>query len=489
MKSNVLFVDPQGGCSMRVNIGLGYMASSLKNSKNCNFKILDFNLIKEPYEKILKRIAKTQNIDGVGVTVNIGSMHAVPDLLSKIKVCFPKAKIFIGGPHVTLLYKKLFSDFDGCFDFAVIGETEKTISNIVENIHNKDELSKLPGVIFEGNLDNPPKGDIVDNIDEIDFPSYECFESVKRTNNEMNYYQILTSRGCPYNCTYCAGPKISGKKWRARSPQNVISEIEFAFKKYKTNNLEIIDDNFPLSEERMMTILDMILKKDIKMRFRFANGIRADKLNEKNVKVMKKAGLFEVSLGIETADPDLFLSLKKGETFDKIERAVKVLQKFDIKIGGSFIIGLPGATLERDMQSVKFANKSHFSWKQMAWFYFIPYPFTEAYDIFKKEINNQEIIDKSYKRSAFTAQHIETTNYPLEERVIVRSIASRIPPVHPEFSKWRLLKMFLKMELTILKYRDKNLSFIKFHLDMINRILRFSKLWITGQVHPKAYLG
>ncbi|MEA3369348.1 MAG: radical SAM protein [Candidatus Ratteibacteria bacterium] len=488
MKRNILFIDPQGGCSMRVNIGLGYIASSLKNNKNCNFRILDFNLIKEPYEKILKEIANSQTIDGVGVTINIGSMHAIPDLLKKIKMYFPKARVFIGGPHVTLLYKKLFAAFPGYFDFAVVGETENTISSIIENLHLKDELASLPGVVLKDDLDKVHQGDMVANLDELDFPAYERFESVRRNNNAMGYYQILTSRGCPYNCTYCAGPKISGKKWRYRSPENVVAEIEFAFKKHQTNNLEIIDDNFPLKEDRMMTILDTILKKDIKMRFRFANGIRADKLNEGNVKVMKKAGLFEVSLGIETADPDLFLSLKKGETFDKIERAVEVLQKFDIKIGGSFIVGLPGATLERDMKSIKFANKSGFSWRQMAWFYFIPYPFTEAHDIFRKEIHNEEVIDQSYQRSAFTAQQIETENYPLEERIIVRSIASRIPPIHPGFGKWRLLKLFLKMELTILKHRDKNLGFIRFHMDMTNRIMRFLKLWLTGQVHPKAYL-
>ena len=223
------------------------------------------------------------------------------------------------------------------------------------------------------------------------------------------------------------------------------------------------------------------------MRFRFANGIRADKLNEENVRLMKRAGLFEVSLGIETADPDLFLTIKKGETFDKVANAVKLLQKFDIKIGGSFIIGLPGATLEKDMQSIKFANRSCFNWRQMAWFYFIPYPFTQAHDIFRKEINNDEIINRSYQRAGFTAQYIETPNYPLEKRIIARSIASRIPPVHPEFSKWHLLKLFLKMELTLLKYRDKDLSFIKFHLDMADRLVHFLKLWLTKQIHVKAY--
>lgn len=428
MKRNILFIDPQGGYSLSAHIGFGYMASSLKKNKNCNFKILDFNRINEPYGKILREASDNHSVDGIGITLNIGSMHAVPDLLEKIKMYYPHTKVFIGGPHVTLLYKKLLVDFEKYVDFAVVGEAEKTISSIIENIHNKDELSMLPGVVLKEDLDKDLKGDMVNNLDELDFPAYEYFESVRRSNNSMKYYQILTSRGCPLTCTYCAAFKISGRKWRYRNPQNVVDEIEFAFKKYKTNNLEIIDDNFTLSQERTMSIMDMILKRNIKMRFRFANGIRADRLNEENLEIMKKAGLFEATLGIEAADPDLFLSIKKGETFDKIERAVKLLRKFGIEIGGNFIIGLPSATLEKDMKSIKFANRYHLNWRQTAWFYFIPYPFTEAHDIFKKEVNNEEMINRSYQRGGFTAQHIETPSYSLEERIIVRSIASRIPP-------------------------------------------------------------
>jgi len=266
-----------------------------------------------------------------------------------------------------------------------------------------------------------------------------------------------------------------------------VDEIEYAFKKYQTNNLEIVDDNFPLNQERTMAIMELILKKNIKMRFRFANGVRADRLNEENLKIMKRAGLYESTIGIEAADPELFLSIRKGETFDKVERAIQLLRKFDIDIGGNFIVGLPGATLAKDMRSVKFANKYKFSWRRTAWFYFIPYPFTEAYDLLKKETNNEEMISQSYQRGGFTAQHIETPDYSLEERIIARSIGSKIPPLHPEFSKWRLFKLFLKMEATLFKYRDKDLKIIKFHLDMCNRIIYFLKLWITGKVHKKAY--
>lgn len=486
MKRNILFVDPPGAYSKIVNTGLGYIAASLKKNSNCNFKVLDLNNFREDRDKILKNVFNKNKCDAVGISLNVGSMHAIPALLRKIKGYYPDAKVFIGGSHVYLDYKRLLVNFEQFVDFAVIGETENTISNIIENIHDKSTLSNIPGVVLKRDLHKDIFGERIDDIDSIDFPSYEYFESVKRNNCSMEYYPVMTSRGCPYSCTFCAGPKISGKKWRFRNPGSIVDEIEFALKKYKTQNLEIFDDNFLLDKERAMKIMDMILKRNIKMRFKFGNGVRADKVDEDNVRIMKKAGLYEVGMGIETADPDIFQSIKKGESFDKIENAIKLLKKYDINVGGSFIIGLPGSTLEKDMESIKFANRMRFNWRYTAWCYFTPYPSTEAYEMIKKEVD-EELIKKSYQRGHFTANFIKTKDYPLEERIIVRSIGSSIPPIHPDYSKWKLLKLFLKMETVVLKHRNKDLSFLKFNFLIIERLLIFFKLWITKKIPEKAY--
>jgi len=486
MRRNILFIDPPGAYSKIVNTGLGYIASSLKNNSDCNFKILDLNNFGRHWDKIIQDTFEPGKVDGVGISLNVGSMHAIPNLLEKAKKFYPQAKIFIGGSHVTLHYKRLLKDFAKFVDFAVICETENTISHIIDNIHNNSTLSDIPGVALKEDLRSNIFGERVDAIDSIDFPAYEYFESVKRNNSSMEYYPIMTSRGCPYSCIFCAGPKISGKKWRFRNPESIVNEIKFALKKYKTSYLEIFDDNFLLDKERVMKIMEMILKRNIKMRFRFGNGVRADRLDEDNVKIMKKAGLYEVGMGIESADPNIFQSIKKGESFDQIEKAIRILKKYDIHVGGSFIIGLPGSSLEKDMKSVKFANRMRFNWRHTAWCYFTPYPSTEAYDMIRKEVN-EELIERSHRRGHFTANFIETKDYPLEERIIVRSIGSKIPPVHPDYSKWKLLKLFFEMEAILLKYRDKDLSFFKFNILMLERILVFLKLWLTRKVNKNAY--
>jgi radical SAM superfamily enzyme YgiQ (UPF0313 family) len=486
MNRNILFIDPPGAYSKIVNTGLGYIAASLKKNSNCNFKVVDLNNFGSRWGEIIEKAFDPKELDGIGISLNVGSMHAIPKVLQKVKEVYPYSKIFIGGSHVTLHCRRLLRDFSELVDFAVTCETERTISKIIDNIHEPKALSFIPGVTLNNGSVDCVAGERIDNIDAIDFPTYEYFESVKQNNCSMEYYPIMTSRGCPYSCTFCAGPKISGKKWRFRSPENVVDEIEMALKKYKTRNLEIFDDNFLLDKERVMKIMELILRRNIKMRLRFGNGVRADKLDEDNVSIMKRAGLYEVGMGIESADPEIFQSIKKGESFDKIVKAIKLLRKYKVHLGGSFIIGLPGANMEKDIKSIKFANSMGFNWRYTAWCYFTPYPSTEAYDMIRKEVD-EELIEKSHRRGHFTANFIETKDYSLEERIIVRSIGAKIPPVHSEFSKWKLIEMFFKMEVTIFKYRDNNLSFIKFHFDMLERILDFLKALITGKVHKKAY--
>lgn len=487
MKRNILFVDPPGTYSKVVNTGLGYIAASLKKNSDCNFKVVDLNNFGGHWSEILEMAFDPSKLDGVGVSLNVGSMYAIPKVLERIKKIYPHSKIFIGGSHATLHYKRLLQDFGNFVDFAVICETENIISSVVDNINDKAALANIPGVILRDGLNKDIVGERIEDIDSLDFPTYEYFASVKDNNCSMEYYPIMTSRGCPYSCIFCAGPKISGKKWRFRNPENVVDEIEFSLKKYKTQNLEIFDDNFLLDKERAMKIMELILKRKIKMRFRFGNGVRADKLDEDNVRIMKRAGLYEVGMGIETADPVAFKRIKKGEPFEAIERAINLLRKYDIHLGGSFIIGLPGSNLESDIKSVKFANKMGFNWRYTAWCYFTPYPSTEAFDMISKEVD-EELIEKSHRRGHFTANFIETKDYPLEERIIVRSIGAKIPPVHPEYGKWKLLKLFFKMEAAVIKYRDKNLSFLKFNILVCERILIFLKLWLTNKINKDAYL-
>jgi len=486
MKKNILFIDPPGAYSKIVNTGLGYIASCLKKDPDINFKVLDLNSFGINYDDILRDIFGNQRIDGIGVSINVGSMHAIPALLKKLKSYFPDTKIFIGGSHVYLDYKYLLEKFAEFVDCAVLGETENNILEIIDSLDNKDKLSEIASVVLKEDLNKQIVPDRIENINRISFPDYECFESVRLNNCAMDYYPIITSRGCPYSCIFCAGPKISGKKWRFRNPENVVEEIELSFKKYKTRNLEIFDDNFLLDKERAMKIMELILKRNIKMRLRFGNGVRADKLDDEIVGVMKRVGLYEVGIGIESADPEIFRSIKKGEDFEKIEKAIKLLKKYDINLGGSFIIGLPNATLEKDIESIKFVNRIRLNWRYIAWCYFTPYHYTEAYDMIKNDVSAY-IIEKSYKRGHFTANYIETKNYPLEDRIIARSIASRIPPVHPDYSKLKLFKLFLKMEYVVFKNRDADLSFFRFNIEMLNKLFIYFKRVLNNEVPENAY--
>ena len=255
MKKNVLFIDPPGAYAKIVNTGLGYIAASLAKNSDCAFKVVDLNNFQENRDEVLKNSFERAKVDAVGVSFNVGSMHAIPQLLEKIKKYYPGSKVFIGGSHAYLDYKNILNIFKDYVDFSVIGETENSISKIVECLDDQKSLSGLAGVVVKDEISKEVVPDRVDDIDSLDFPAYEYFESVRRKNISMDYYPIITSRGCPYSCIFCAGPKISGKKWRFRSPENVVDEIEQALNKYKTRNLEIFDDNFLLDKKRAKSLL------------------------------------------------------------------------------------------------------------------------------------------------------------------------------------------------------------------------------------------
>jgi len=168
-------------------------------------------------------------------------------------------------------------------------------------------------------------------------------------------YPIMTSRGCPYNCIFCCVGKTSGKKWRTRDIKEVIKEIEYAKRKFNIKSFCVFDDNFTMDMERAKEFCKML--KEINLPWCAVN-CRADKVDYELLKNIKESGCEFVHFGIESADPDVFKGIEKGETLEQIEKAIHLAKKAGLKVGGSFIIGLPNSTYESEMKSLAFAKKN-----------------------------------------------------------------------------------------------------------------------------------
>ncbi|TAM43328.1 radical SAM protein, partial [bacterium] len=170
-------------------------------------------------------------------------------------------------------------------------------------------------------------------------------------------YPLLTSRGCPYGCIFCCVGVISGKQWRPREPENVIEELIEAKSKYQIGSFEIMDDNFTFDLGRAKAICRLLRKERLNLDWWCHNGLRADKLDEEVIRLMKEAGCKSIAIGIESGDEAVFNNIKKGESLTDIIKAVKMIRKAGLRCVGYFITGLPGDSIAATKKTVRFQRQ------------------------------------------------------------------------------------------------------------------------------------
>ena len=254
---DICLVDPKG-IYRGLNVGLAYLASVLFD-EGINVKVFDFN---NNEHNIMERVKEISEFDVVGFSIRSITADSAMNILRRIKnKSREKSYALAGGAHVTICGPYFLED-NGLFDIGVIGEGEETLKDIVKFFMNEKDLKDIEGITYKledevmTNSVRPP----ITNLDSLPFPMYDAFDSIGST---IDRYPIITSRGCPFTCTFCCAHKIMGKKWRARSPRNVISELIHAKKKYKIKIFDVYDDNFTLDMKRTKRICQLIIDENL----------------------------------------------------------------------------------------------------------------------------------------------------------------------------------------------------------------------------------
>lgn len=369
----VILCDPAGVVE-GLNNGLAYIAAALKG-RGCNAEVLDWNNKPENAEEKFEKLAAA---DIIGISIKSFTLHGALEIARTARAKNPHALIVAGGPHITLDAENFLRE-NAEFDIAVLHEAEDAFPEIVRAASSggKPKLAAVKGIVFRsgGKLVRTKPREFRDNLDSIAFPDYSCFDSMPQA---MREYPLVTSRGCPYQCTYCSVGKIIGKKFRTRSPQNVVAELEHAVLKYGITRFSVLDDDFTLLMDRAKEFCRLLIEKNLALKWACPNGIRADRLDPELVGLMKKSGCDYVAVGIESAHPEVFAAIKKGETLETVRGAIKMLKEAGISVTGYFIVGLPHSTFERDLRSLDFARSAgldHASWGLL-----VPYPGTEVWE-------------------------------------------------------------------------------------------------------------
>jgi anaerobic magnesium-protoporphyrin IX monomethyl ester cyclase len=393
-KIDILLINPYDENALKNALGfitpptnLMYLASSLEK-ESYSVKIVDDDLLQMGYEKVSK-LAEKLNPQIVGVTATTSTIKSALKYVELIKNILPNTLTVIGGPHTTFMpYETLKSSKN--LDVVVIGEGEETMVDLANHsTENIQDLDEVKGIVYKdlknGNLKTTPERPLIKDLDSLPFPARHLvpFDSYGASKDQTG--GIITSRGCVYNCNYCSSSLIMGKKFRSRSPDNVVDEIEELIDQYQINDIGFMDDTFMLNKRRANDIANEIKARDIDLSF--VASSRVDSVDQNLLQNMKSAGLKTIYYGVESGSQRILDLMKKGITLKQAEDAVKSAKNVDLEVLTSFILGYPGETEEDMNKTIDFSTKLDSDYSQYS--ILTPFPGTPIYN----ELKEKNLID------------------------------------------------------------------------------------------------
>jgi len=385
------------------HLGLAYLGAVTEEA-GYEVVIFDADVEDETIEAFIRRY----DPDIVGITANTPQVKQAWRTAQAIK-SVKDVLVVLGGPHVSVLPAE--STVHSAVDVVVRGEGEQVwikLCQIVERARAtqpeltatelvnapQSELSTLLGISYhtqDGREHHNPDHPVIADLDGLPFPAYHLFRMDRYTNLQpatdhidgSKSFSVMTSRGCPYRCTFCS-QSIMPVKWRARTPENVLAEWKHLVQTMQAQEIGVLDDSANINVERLERISDLLIENELNhVPWIFVNGIRANLATVETLSKLKQAGLRRTAFGVESGDPDVLLSIDKKIDHDTIRQAFKNAKQVGLETIGFFIIGLPGETEEAMENTIKFACEvdpliANFSMMT-------PYPGTKVYEIAKRQ--------------------------------------------------------------------------------------------------------
>ncbi len=327
---------------------------------------------------------KVKEINPEMVVIECSTPSIEYDLSSAkaIKKILKKAFVVLVGSHPTFFHKEIISENEA-IDVICRGEFDFTVRDVALVLSQQGDLRGVKGVTYRdgGSIHVNEDRPLIQNLDELPFPARHIVKSKhyrQGTFAGKHCTAMVSSRGCPYHCTYCLWPgTLYGHRVRARSPLNVVEEIEEVVRDYHIDEIYFDDDSLALDRKRMLEICRLIRERHLKVEW--ISQCRADSMDEEVVESMKQAGCRYIRFGVESGSQRMLQAMKKGVTLDKIKRAFDLCRRMGIKTQAFFLFGIPGETEDSIRETIEFAKELRPDSAQFA--VVIPHPGTELYRI------------------------------------------------------------------------------------------------------------
>lgn len=465
------FYLPSGGVHP---LNIGYLVSSLKQAgfstsfldgemidfpSKPKFKFLDKlrNVFRGPwlvekneefldevmsykYHKVWNRftdLIKDTSPNLVGISTYTSTMASTKIICERLKEKIPEVPIVLGGIHPTSRPRETLEKTEA--DYVIFGEGEQTMLELAEFLRNGvGSLKNIDGLGWKNDEVNLNRSrSLIEDLDSLPFPERE-FE------NGYNYssHTVMTSRGCPFNCGFCASENIWGRKVRERSIQDVIMELK-ELRELGMNRVEITDDTFTLSKDRVIKWCDMVKENDLS-ELSYRVGSRADTIDEEMVRNLKTAGVDTITIGIESASSRIQKEINKNLDLERALENVSMINDYGVTIHCFFMIGHPTETKKDVEKSLKLMEKmGDLSNVELDLNVVCPYPQTmygkyaqkvkkltveDYYKMFHQAepvINLTDMDYEEYKEAVYKLQNVEKRkNFDNQVRTVINRFLS-----------------------------------------------------------------
>ena len=378
MSKKILLISPpfyrlMGSHYNGLHLGLGYIASFLERHGhqvflyNADFEDSNVYLDQrelldnfDHYKQVLgdlghpiwdevRKALQSSDPDYVGIQMYTGTFKSAQNVARLTKEYNKEIQVIVGGTHPTLDVKGAVG-FE-YYDFAVKGEGEFTFLDLaegkgpakIENLAYKDDEAHI--------VENPSREQIPD-LDGLPFPKRDGFLV---GNERQDVGGIITSRGCPYSCSYCTSPRIWHGKVRYRGVESILEELRLMTEVHGVSLVRFQDDTFTLNKLRVVRILRGMIERGLKIEW--VCDTRVDKIDYEILRLMKEAGCVRVKIGVESGSDEILKRVNKGITVKQIKRAVEMIKGLNIPLTIYLMIGFPGETDEDVRKTIALAEE------------------------------------------------------------------------------------------------------------------------------------
>jgi len=347
-------------------LGLACLAAELRAKGLAEVAIVDGKFERLSYEAIRERVRRFAP-DIVGLTAFTNEIKPAARVARMVKALSPTIAIAVGGVHASVLPERTLAEFPE-FDCVAVGEGEITFAELVTALNRGTSLTTVPGLCLRdgGGVARTPERELVQDLDTLPLPAWDLLPPSPR-------YLFMTQRGCTYRCPFCVNP--NGRVVRTRSIEHVMAELEEIIAR-GGEELYVCDELFTADRERTHRVLDAMIAADIGRKLRWSAQAHVNLVDRDLFVKMKAAGCFICGLGIETGDPEIMRSIKKGLTMERVVAARNAARDAGLPIEGLLIIGHPYETWASAMRTIEFTVKLNPERPIIG--VMVPYPGTEV---------------------------------------------------------------------------------------------------------------